>query len=211
MDFLSLFITVVLVSSSGALAPGPLFFANVSLGLDHGAKSGLYFSIGHTLVEFPLILLLSYGLLSALNAVYIKTFIGLAGGVVLIFFGLLQLRSSYKFRSVTLNNGYEKRRLSNPLLIGVLLTGLNPFFIIWWLTVGAQLIYLSLALASILGIFIVFLFHVWIDYAWLIATAYLARRGKMIINSKIYRVILFFFGIVLIYFGIHFILSSITL
>ena len=210
MDFLSLFITVVLISSSGALAPGPLFFANVSLGLDHGAKSGLYFSIGHSIVEFPLILLLSYGLLSALNAVYIKTFIGLAGGVTLIFFGLLQLRSSYKFRSAALNNEYKKRRLSNPLLIGVLLTGLNPFFIIWWLTVGAQLIYLSLALASLLGILIVFLFHVWIDYAWLITTAYLARKGKMIINSKIYRVILFFFGIVLIYFGIHFILSSIT-
>lgn len=210
MDFLSLFITVVLISSSGALAPGPLFFANVSLGLDHGAKSGLYFSIGHSIVEFPLILLLSYGLLSALNAVYIKTFIGLAGGVTLIFFGLLQLRSSYKFRSATLNNEYKKRRLSNPLLIGVLLTGLNPFFIIWWLTVGAQLIYLSLALASLLGVLIVFLFHVWIDYAWLITTAYLARKGKMIINSKIYRVILFFFGIVLIYFGIHFILSSIT-
>ncbi len=210
MDFLSLFITVVLISSSGALAPGPLFFANVSLGLDHGAKSGLYFSIGHSIVEFPLILLLSYGLLSALNAVYIKTFIGLAGGVTLIFFGLLQLRSSYKFRSAALNNEYKKRRLSNPLLIGVLLTGLNPFFIIWWLTVGAQLIYLSLALASLLGVLIVFLFHVWIDYAWLITTAYLARKGKMIINSKIYRVILFFFGIVLIYFGIHFILSSIT-
>ena len=210
MDFLSLFITVVLISSSGALAPGPLFFANVSLGLDHGAKSGLYFSIGHSIVEFPLVLLLSYGLLSALNAVYIKTFIGLAGGVTLIFFGLLQLRSSYKFRSAALNNEYEKRRLSNPLLIGVLLTGLNPFFIIWWLTVGAQLIYLSLALASLSGILIVFLFHVWIDYAWLITTAYLARKGKMIINSKIYRVILFFFGIVLIYFGIHFILSSIT-
>ena len=210
MDFLSLFITVVLISSSGALAPGPLFFANVSLGLDHGAKSGLYFSIGHSIVEFPLILLLSYGLLSVLNAVYIKTFIGLAGGVTLIFFGLLQLRSSYKFRSAALNNEYKKRRLSNPLLIGVLLTGLNPFFIIWWLTVGAQLIYLSLALASLLGVLIVFLFHVWIDYAWLITTAYLARKGKMIINSKIYRVILFFFGIVLIYFGIHFILSSIT-
>jgi len=59
MELLNFIVTVVLVTASGALAPGPLFFATVSHGTRSGAKGGLAFSIGHTLVEFPLVLLLA--------------------------------------------------------------------------------------------------------------------------------------------------------
>ena len=53
MDLFSFFMMVVAISVSGALAPGPLFFANITRGIDHGIKSGLYFSVGHMIVELP--------------------------------------------------------------------------------------------------------------------------------------------------------------
>ncbi|UCE44460.1 MAG: LysE family transporter, partial [Candidatus Bathyarchaeota archaeon] len=60
MELLDFIATVVLVTASGALAPGPLFFAAVSHGTKSGARGGLAFSIGHTLVELPLVLLLAF-------------------------------------------------------------------------------------------------------------------------------------------------------
>ena len=49
---------VVVISASGVMSPGPLFAANVMYGLREGKISGIKMAIGHTIVEFPLILLL---------------------------------------------------------------------------------------------------------------------------------------------------------
>ena len=48
MDALNLAVTIILVTASGALAPGPLFFVTISHGANFGIKSGLLFSIAHT-------------------------------------------------------------------------------------------------------------------------------------------------------------------
>ena len=57
MDTLSFVVTVILITASGALAPGPLFFATISHSAKSGTKSGLIFSVAHTVVEFSLIML----------------------------------------------------------------------------------------------------------------------------------------------------------
>jgi threonine/homoserine/homoserine lactone efflux protein len=59
MDIVTFIITIIVVTASGALAPGPLFFANLAHGTKSGPKGGLAFSIGHTLVEFSLVILLA--------------------------------------------------------------------------------------------------------------------------------------------------------
>ena len=99
MDILQFIVTIVVVTASGALAPGPLFFATVSHGSKHGAKSGLIFSISHTIVEFSLIMLFALGLLTIASEPIVKQVIGIAGGSVLIAFGLIQIRSSIIFKS----------------------------------------------------------------------------------------------------------------
>ena len=57
-------IIVIVISASGVMAPGPLFAANISYGLRQGAKSGIKMAIGHTIVEFPLVILLGIGVFS---------------------------------------------------------------------------------------------------------------------------------------------------
>jgi hypothetical protein len=46
---------VVLVSASGVLSPGPLFFANIIYGSKMGITAGIRIAYGHTIVElvFP--------------------------------------------------------------------------------------------------------------------------------------------------------------
>jgi threonine/homoserine/homoserine lactone efflux protein len=207
MDILSFAITVVLVTISGALAPGPLFFATISHGTKHGAKSGLIFSVAHTAVEFTLIMFFALGLLTIASEPSVKLVIGMAGGIVLIAFGTIQIYNSIKFNQDKAKKDQSSYR--HLFLIGLAFTGLNPYFILWWLTVGAQLIIISLEFAALVGVVFMYLCHVWMDYVWLIAVAHFARKGTNIVGLKWYRVLMIIFGIILIYFGYSFLISAI--
>ncbi|HIH28551.1 MAG TPA: LysE family transporter [Thermoplasmata archaeon] len=201
MDILGFIITVILLTASGALAPGPLFFQTITQGAKSGARSGLIFSIAHTLVEFSLIMLLAVGLLAVRNETFIRTGIGFAGGIVLIFFGLYQLLGMLKKKPMEQKQTVPSHRL---FFIGILFTALNPYFIIWWLTVGSNLILLALELAALAGVIFMFLCHVWMDYVWLIAVSYFAKKGVNTLGSRWYQVLIGAFGIILIYFGVSF-------
>ena len=206
MEILDFVATVILVTASGALAPGPLFFANLTKGSRFGAKCGIVFSVAHTLVEFTLVMLLTFGLLY-ITSELVKIVIGVAGGVVLVAFGVMQIYGSIKPKSQGLQ-GIGETSSQHLLVMGLAFTGLNPFFIIWWLTAGAQLIIISLEFASLAGVLLMYVCHVWIDYVWLTATAHLAKRGMKVVGIKWYRVLMAFFGAVLIYFGLAFLASS---
>lgn len=201
MDLISFVITVVLITASGALAPGPLFFQTISQGTRMGARSGLIFSIAHTVVEFSLIMLLAFGLLAVRNEVFVQNIIGILGGIVLIIFGLYQIVGSMKKKDIIEKHVVSSHRL---FFIGILFTMLNPYFIIWWLTVGSNLILIALEFAALAGVVFMFLCHVWMDYVWLTAISYFAKRGVNALGSKGYRILIGLFGVILIYFGILF-------
>ena len=207
MDALNFAATVVLVTVSGALAPGPLFFTTISHGTKLGAKGGLAFAIGHTLFEFPLIILLALGLDTIVRVPEVKAVTGIIGGAALIVFGIMQIRNC-----LTSRFGKPKPQGSifqNPILIGLGFTGLNPFFIVWWFTAGLELIRVSLMFIGLFGIVLMYICHVWIDYVWLIAVAHFARVGINVMGARWYRIIVAFFGFVLIFFGLAFLVSAV--
>jgi threonine/homoserine/homoserine lactone efflux protein len=213
MDLLSFVATVILLTASGALAPGPLFFATISHGARSGAKGGLVFSIAHTLVEFTLVMLLAGGLLAAAKEPTVEPavnlVVGVAGGVVLLVFGAMQIRGSLTSRFGEARSGGVATR--NLLLIGLVFTGLNPFFVVWWLTAGAELIRLSLEFASLAGVLFMYVCHVWMDYAWLTSVAHFSKMGTNVVGSRWYRLVMAVFGVVLIYFGLTFLVNSLSL
>ena len=207
MDALNFAATVVLVTVSGALAPGPLFFTTISHGTKLGAKGGLAFAIGHTLFEFPLIILLALGLDTIVRVPEVKAVTGIIGGAALTVFGVLQIRNCHASRF-----GKPKSQglmLQNPILIGLGFTGLNPFFIVWWFTAGLELIRVSLMFIGLFGIVLMYICHVWMDYVWLIAVAHFARAGTNVMGARWYRIIVAFFGAVLVLFGLAFLVSAV--
>ena len=208
MDILSFVAIIILITASGALAPGPLFFATISHGTKSGAKSGLIFSVAHTVVEFSLIMLFALGLLSVASEPIVKQVIGIAGGSVLIAFGAIQIRNSIITKSEELKK--PKSSYRHLFLIGLAFTGLNPYFILWWLTVGAQLIIIALEFAALLGVVFMFICHVWMDYAWLTGVAYLSKKGTNVMGLKWYRPMMAIFGAILIYFGLTFFIGAIS-
>jgi len=205
VDIFTFIVTVVFVTASGALAPGPLFFTNITQGTKSGAKGGLAFSVGHTIFELSLVMFLALTLHTVANEPLIKLVVGVVGGTALLVFGYLQVREALTSKSTVESKGGISSK--NPLLLGTLFTGLNPYFIIWWLTIGMTLIVNALSIASFGGIFIMYVSHVWMDYAWLIGTAYLAKKGTSLAGRKGYRIIMVIFGVILIFFGLYFLVS----
>ena len=166
-------VMVIAISASGVMSPGPLFTANIVYGLKEGKIGGLKIAMGHTVVEFPLIVFLGLGTISLETFPEYRILITVIGAIGLFVFAGLQIKSIFgkDFRNKTNSN-------KNSFLAGIFLSALNPFFIIWWLTIGIVLITESIALWGFSGILILFIFHIWMDYVWLLAVAGFASKAK---------------------------------
>ena len=199
--------TVVIVTASGALAPGPLFAANLLQGAKGGFKSGFMMSVGHTLVELPLVILIAFGISSMMSFPGFSLVVGLVGGCALVGFGLIQIVSAARHQ-IELEQAQETGIQKKAFALGSGLTALNPYFILWWLTVGLGLVVQAVELGAIFGVLIMYASHVWMDYAWLTGTAYLSARGRMLIGGRGYRLLLLGLAAFLIYFGVGFIARS---
>lgn len=204
VDVLSFGAEVVAVSASGVLAPGPLFFANVLYGTRRGAMSGIKVTHGHALVEIAVIVAIAAGLFSA--PAFVETYsalIAVLGGVAVIGFAGLQVYSVLRK-----DRREQKEKGKSPFAVGIALTALNPFFLVWWLTVGIKLVADSSAFGPVAGTGLLFGMHVWMDYAWLAATAYLASKGSSVLGSKYYKILMLGLAGVLAYYGAQFLASG---
>jgi len=196
-------IVVIVISASGVLSPGPLFTANIFYGLKGGAKAGLKMAYGHTLVELPLVILLGLGAFSLEAIPEFRTYIAIIGALGLFVFAGIQLKQIFK-NSVEPINGPKH----GPFLAGILFSALNPFFIIWWLTIGFKLISDALIFWSFWGILIMFLLHIWMDYVWLSSTALVSSRISKILSNRNFKVLVVGLSVVLVYFGITFLIDA---
>lgn len=201
-DFFQFGIAVVIISASGVMSPGPLFVATIANGIKQGARAGLKIALGHTLIELPLVILIGLGILSLGVVPQFRVLIGILGALSIFGFAVLQIRSILK------NDPMQPKSKYGSFLTGILLTGLNPFFLIWWFTVGFKLISDALLLWSMSGILIMFGLHIWMDYAWLVLVSFLSSRGRTFLSNKRYKICTIGVNFVLIYFGISFILQA---
>ena len=120
--------------------------------------------------------------------------------MVLLVFGLLQIRRGFRVHAAPVDATAD----ATPRLLvkGLAYTGLNPYFIVWWLTVGARLILLSFdVFASAAGVVFMYVCHVWVDYVWLTVLAHLAK-GIDIVGLRGYRIATTLFGGLLVYLGL---------
>jgi threonine/homoserine/homoserine lactone efflux protein len=178
---------------------------------------GLKIASGHAIVEFPLIIALSYSLYSFSYTLHLSDivfkFIGLIGGTFLLFFAILQVLSILKDKS---NNSQAmtnlKFNIKNPILVGFIFTILNPFFLVWWLTIGSKLISDSISNFGIVeGILIIFLSHIWMDYFWLWFTSFMINRGKFVIKENIYKIFIIAISVFLGIYGSYLLFMSLII
>jgi threonine/homoserine/homoserine lactone efflux protein len=111
---------VILVSASGVLSPGPLFFINIIYGSKQGITGGVKIAFGHTMIEFPLITTLALGLFTFshvfLNNENLKI-ISIIGGIAIIVFAFTQIISITKGKVDKQNAYVGINHKKGPILI----------------------------------------------------------------------------------------------
>jgi threonine/homoserine/homoserine lactone efflux protein len=201
---ISLVIKVMTISASGALAPGPLTAAIAAAGLKKGWKAGIQASLGHTAVEFPLVLILSAGVAAIFKNRAAMISIGFMGALFLLLFGFITIRDAIRIKidlpgSGTANADTGKYAPSS-FVTGAALSALNPYFIAWWVGIGTPLISEAMARAGLPGVGAIYVAHVWMDYAWLTFIASIASLGRG--KAVLLRIMPFILGLLVIYFGV---------
>ena len=192
-------VLVIIISASGVMSPGPLFAANITYGLREGFRSGIKIAIGHSIVELPLVILLGIGVFSLEIFPEFRVIISIFGAITLFGFASIQIKSIFKKKS-----DISTKPKHGPIITGILFSALNPFFIIWWLTIGFKLISDAMLIWAFAGILIVFVLHIWMDFVWLGMVAFFASKSVKIISNRNYKIMIAGLSVILIYFGIMF-------
>ncbi|HET8685188.1 MAG TPA: LysE family transporter [Methanosarcina sp.] len=195
------------VGLTGAFVPGPMLFATIDISLKKGWLAGPQVVFGHMIVEAVLYVLILLGAASLVDSGMIST-IFLIGGLSLLVFGLLTLKDARAEASSTRRSqGSSGLKLtSRPTLIGIVTSVSNPYFWIWWLTAGGALVLKEYELGIITSVAYM-LGHWTADLSWFTAVSGSFSRGKTLLSQKMHGYILYICGILLIIFGLYFMLN----
>lgn len=192
--------TSFVVALSGALMPGPLLTATVGEAGRRGFWAGPLLILGHGLLELALVLLLLAGVGGWLHRPHILGTVGLVGAGVLGWMGLSLLKAARTSR-LSLQSG-EAGGL-HPILAGALLSLANPYWLLWWLTIGLGYV-LFAARFGLLGVALFFAGHILADFAWYSLVAAAVAQGRRFLSDTVYRGFLAGCGVFLVAFGGYF-------
>ncbi|MCK4958276.1 MAG: LysE family transporter [Planctomycetes bacterium] len=198
MELLVFLAGAVVISLSGVMAPGSVTAAAIA----HGSRSknaGALIALGHGIIEIPLIFLIMFGLSVLFEAMAFRITVGLIGGSFLVWMGAEMLRQMNKADCEP-----ERTSAAGAVVTGLVLSATNPYFLLWWASVG-----LNLALqARKLGIiaFVLFALVHWLcDLIWLSLLSMASFKGSTLIGPKNRTYLLAFCATALIVFGVKFI------
>ncbi len=192
---------VLIISCSGAMQPGPVTATAIAMGA-RSRYAGALLAIGHGIIEFPLMVVIILGMGKYFKLPRVQIAIGLAGGVFLI---LMAVQALLSLR--TKADAQPKALAGRPILAGIILSAGNPYFLLWWATVG-----LALATqATKWGIWAFALFalaHWSVDLIWLQILSWASFKGSSLLGPRIQQIVLLVCSLALFAFGVFFIYSS---
>jgi len=200
-DFYVFLASVVLISLSGVMMPGPLFAVTI----EKAAKrkyAGLLISAGHGIVEFPLMFLIYFALTQVTIPDALKVVVGIIGGLLMIILGLRVFHNRNKPDERTENSKQD------TFIAGIWTTAANPGFIIWWLTVGTALIINAQSFGFVR--FSIFAVTHWMaDFVWYTIVAFAVFKSRRFWTRRVHQGINLFCFAVLVGFGAYFSSSAI--
>jgi threonine/homoserine/homoserine lactone efflux protein len=91
----------------------------------------------------------------------------------------------------------------HPVAAGVLMSLANPYWLIWWLTIGLGYVMFAMQY-GFLGVVLFYLGHIAADFAWYSLVSGAVARGRRHVSDNLYRGFLLACGIFLFGFGGYF-------
>jgi threonine/homoserine/homoserine lactone efflux protein len=201
MTLVLFLIQVFIISISGAMQPGPVTATAITMGT-RNRLAGSLVAVGHGIVEFPLMVLIIFGLGAIFQKTSSQIVIGILGGFALLYmaYGMFKTVS----HPVTVAAGAIKDK---PVLAGIILTVSNPYFLVWWATVGLGLATSATKLG--LHAFVLFAIVHWlVDFLWVTALSFASFHGTTLFGPKVQQRVMQVCAVAMLFFGFFFIYKA---
>ena len=183
LSLITIFLSSFLIALSGALMPGPLLTVTVSESSQRGAVTGPLVILGHGMLELLLVLALLSGMAPFFKRDEVFVVIALAGGIILFWMAISMFRSLPALR---FDFAGERQKSQNLILAGIILSLANPYWTIWWVTIGLGYIMHSVKF-GIMGVVAFFIGHLLADLAWYALVSFSVAKGRAFFTDRIYR------------------------
>jgi threonine/homoserine/homoserine lactone efflux protein len=196
---------VFIISFTGALQPGPVTATVITMGT-RNRWAGTLMAIGHGIIEFPLFAAIVLGMGKYLQIPKVQVAIGLTGGAFLI---LMAIQTYLSLKTDTANK--PKALHGKPILAGIILSASNPYFLLWWATVGLALANQAPAEWGIWAFVLFAITHWFVDLIWLQLLSWASFKGSVLLGLHGLKIVLAFCAAALLGFGIFFIYNAVTI
>ncbi len=208
-------ITSFLVGLSGAMMPGPVLTVTIgetaarlrsgtpgAMGRaqTRGALAGPLIVLGHGILEILLVAAVVLGLGKLLILGPVIGTMAFLGGAVLTWMAWGMFRS---VGSLSLRTGPEQEKRRHPVLSGILTTLSNPYWIIWWATIGLSYIAISLR-QGVTGLVSFYIGHILSDLVWYGSVSLTLAMGRRLLTDRTYRGLVTACAVLLLGFGLYF-------
>ena len=193
-------LSVVVISFSGVMIPGPMFAVTLAKSYK-SPLAGTQISLGHAVIEVPLILLIYFGFARFFESSIAQLVLGILGGAMIIWLGIAMFRA----RAEVVQGG--KDLPYNAFIAGILTSGFNPFFLLWWVTIGSMLIMKFLDFGTT-GLIVFIVVHWLCDLVWLSFVSVLVYRTHSLWGHKLQEGIFIACSLLLVGFGSWFMISG---
>jgi len=201
MSLFLFLIQVVIISLSGVLAPGPVMTSAIAQGTKF-KHAGFFISLGHSAIELPLLAAIALGVGFIFEYPAAKFLTGLIGGAYLLWmgWGMFKEFKNYHEAKLSLNS-------KGPFITGLVLSATNPYFILWWATVGLNMAK-DAATLGCLAIILFAIVHSLCDMTWLELVSFASFKGTKLLSKKNQKNVLAACAAAIIFFGFYFIIKS---
>lgn len=202
---LGLAVSAFLVGLSGALAPGPVLVVAINHSIRQGFRAGPLIVLGHGILEVSIVALVALGFDRYVKDAMVIGIVGLIGGLVLLWMGTGMLRN---VRTLSMSFRGNGETGVGPVASGFLSSASNPYFIVWWATIGVTFITQALQY-GLLGLLVFYIGHILSDLVWYSFVSGAISKGKERISDRIYRGLVLVCGVFLVGFGLYFGISGV--
>ena len=188
------------ISLTGVMFPGPVTAVTVAKGYSH-KHAGALIAVGHAAVEIPLIAAIYLGLAHFMNSARVMDIIYVVGGLMLFYLGFRM------FRNVGDRPGEIGGLPGNSVVAGIVITGTNSAFYVWWVTLGVALV-VGAAKYGLVGLLLFTAVHWLCDLAWLEVLSVSTFKSRKWWTYGVQRVVFRLCALMLVGFGVWFFVSA---
>jgi threonine/homoserine/homoserine lactone efflux protein len=181
--------------------------ASITEAVKKDYRAGTSVVFGHVIVETSMIVLLALGLIQIIGLKTPFIVICIVGGAVLVLTGVKSIKIGRK--SAIIETTKEEPKFAHgPIYNGIITSVSNPYFFMWWFTVGATFVFEGLRLAGLVGLATFLIGHWASDFSWYGFVSFCTEKGTAVAGDKAYRFILIGCGAFLSLLGLVFVYSG---